>query len=107
PGKHGDVMRRECGFFASIALVGSFGLAATACSSSADDCQQNGECITTGSAATSSSSSSSSSGTGGGIPGCDALPSADASVIRDECGVFVSSSQGDDANPGTKDKPLK
>ncbi|MCC6557519.1 MAG: PGRS family protein [Polyangiaceae bacterium] len=45
-------------------------------------------------------------GGGGGTPaGC--VPSENASPVGNECGVFVSSSLGDDANDGTKEKPVR
>ena len=45
-------------------------------------------------------------GGGGGTPeGC--VPSEAADPVGDECGVFVSSSLGDDSNGGTKEKPFK
>lgn len=55
------------------------------------------------------SSSSSSGGTGGDDggppPGC--IPSENVDAVSDTCGVFVSSSQGDDGNAGSKATPLK
>ena len=45
-------------------------------------------------------------GTGGGIPaGC--IPSENVDAVADTCGVFVSSSLGDDGNVGSKSAPLK
>jgi hypothetical protein len=45
-------------------------------------------------------------GNGGGPPaGC--VPNENADPVSDTCGVFVSSSLGDDSNVGTKEKPLK
>src|SRR4051812_23885739 len=38
--------------------------------------------------------------------GCTASPHADATVVRDECGVFVSP-DGNDANAGTMLSPMK
>ncbi len=40
---------------------------------------------------------------------CDTTktPLEDTCVLRDDLGVFVSSKSGDDANPGTKTKPVK
>ncbi|WP_438038979.1 hypothetical protein [Sorangium sp. So ce128] len=45
---------------------------------------------------------------------CDAEPSEDACLeglaalrVQDGCGVFASTTQGDDNNPGTMDKPVK
>lgn len=59
-----------------------------------------------------SSTSSSSSGTGGGDggnPKCDGDPTMDPSIVTSECGVFVSSTTGDDnaLDAGSKDKPVK
>src|SRR5262249_46222020 len=50
-----------------------------------------------------------SSGTGGndGGPPPECVPSQNASAVDDTCGVFVSSSLGDDANAGSKAAPLK
>ena len=44
-------------------------------------------------------------GAGGTPVGC--VPSENAGPVGDECGVFVSSSMGDDINGGTKEKPFK
>jgi len=44
-------------------------------------------------------------GDGGTPPGC--VPNENVDVVADTCGVFVSSSLGDDANVGSKDKPVK
>lgn len=42
-------------------------------------------------------------------PPCDVTktPAEDACVLRDDLGIFVSSSKGNDANPGTKASPVK
>ncbi len=54
----------------------------------------------------SASTSSTTDGGGGGIPaGC--IPSENVGAIADTCGVFVSSSLGDDSYAGSQGKPLK
>jgi hypothetical protein len=46
-------------------------------------------------------------GQGGGVlPGCVPSELGVGEVLRDDCGVFVSSSMGDDGNPGTITSPL-
>jgi hypothetical protein len=65
---------------------------------SVDDCEVTHSCPPGG--------GGSDGGMGGGTPaGC--IPNATMGAIDNSCGVFVSSSLGDDANPGSKDKPLK
>jgi hypothetical protein len=44
-----------------------------------------------------------SGGTGGTDPGC--IPSQTPNPVRDDCGIFVSTSKGDDANDGSQAKP--
>ena len=79
------------------ALGAAFGAQAAGCFSTPPDCEL-GICEDT--------VPSGSGGSGGGTPpGC--VPSENAEPVGDECGVFVSSSQGDDANEGTKERPVK
>jgi hypothetical protein len=50
-------------------------------------------------------SSGGTGGTGGTDPGC--VPSGTTEIVDDSCGVFVSASNGNDANgEGTKEKPF-
>jgi hypothetical protein len=55
------------------------------------------------------SSSGGDGGPGGGDGGPPAgcVPNESVDPVSDACGVFVSSSLGDDGNAGTKEKPLK
>ncbi len=55
---------------------------------------------------TTTTTTTTTDGGGGGIPaGC--IPSENVGAIADTCGVFVSSSLGDDGNTGSQGKPLK
>src|SRR5262249_40104139 len=49
---------------------------------------------------------STSGATGGVDSGSPCVPSADGSIVLDDCGVFVRAG-GSDNNPGTKDAPVK
>ncbi|MDI3285361.1 hypothetical protein [Polyangium sp. 15x6] len=85
----------------SLAYLGILVCAAigqlAACASYSSDCSENGICLPNG-----------NKYLGGGevSPECKALPSEDSSVIKDECGIFVSSSAADGGD-GTKAKPFK
>jgi len=89
-----------------FALIVGFGLVgAGGCFvDTASDCLDNETCAEPGDT-TSGSSSTTSSGTAGGTPaGC--VPADEAAPVEDKCGVFVSSSLGDDATAdGSKAKP--
>lgn len=74
-------------------LLGSLQL--SACANSANDCTRIGTCVY-GTRAT---------GSGGADPTC--VPSTNASAVDSTCGIFASSSAGDDTNAGTKDAPVK
>jgi hypothetical protein len=83
----------------TLASLGILAMAAmgqiTGCSNDADDCALNGTC--------------NADGTPYGNkppPGCEKSPKDDPSVIKDECGIFVSASVAVTGN-GTKDKPFK
>jgi hypothetical protein len=65
-----------------------------------DDCEKLGSCPPTFYSASASGSGSD----GGPDPAC--VPSQNASGVSDNCGVFVSSSAGDDGNEGSKEKPV-
>jgi len=68
----------------------------TGCSDDSEDCEVLNTC------------NQGAGGQGGGIlPGC--LPSglAAGETPSNDCGVFVSSADGNDTNPGTKELPLK
>jgi len=73
-------------------------LSATGCYTLGGDCDLNYNC-TSGSGGTAGSG-----GSGGAPAGC--VPSNNSSAVEDDCGVFVSSSRGEDMNAGTKDKPF-
>lgn len=68
---------------------------------SAEDCERNPilDCFSSGAVSSSGGDDASPP------PVCD--PSADNPIIADECGVFVSSTLGDDAADGSKANPLK
>lgn len=75
----------------------SFG---TGCYSLSSDCDLNYNCADgSGGGATTTTT-----GTGGAPPTC--VPSNNSSPVSDDCGVFVSSSKGEDTNAGTKEKPF-
>ena len=97
---------------ASVGLVASIA-GSVACGPS-DDCNDLGTCGPYDGAGGSSSSGPGTGGTsgnggdggGGGTPvGC--VPSEAPDAVKDDCGVFVSSSQGDDMGAGSKAKPFK
>jgi hypothetical protein len=80
------------------------------CFHSADDCELNpklgcGSWASAGTSGSTSSSTSTSTGTGGTPINC--IPSESADPVGENCGVFVSSSLGNDKNAGTKEKPFK
>ncbi|MBI4699824.1 MAG: DUF1565 domain-containing protein [Deltaproteobacteria bacterium] len=84
------------------ALLVAAGLAAAGCSS---DCEDTGTCAP----GASTSSSSSGGGGGGGEGGAAAagcVPAEAEAPVGDDCGVFVSSSKGDDQAAGSKATPL-
>lgn len=74
-----------------------------------DDCHRYLTCpdpvITAGAGGTGGSGSSGGSGGTGGGYTCPADPSD--GEVREECGVWISASRGDDTNPGTQAAPLK
>ena len=92
-------------------LVGTVLRTASGCVDWANDCRLNGECCPNGGASciSTTTTTTTTTGTGGDDggppPGC--IPSENVGAIADTCGVFVSSSLGDDGNTGTQDKPLK
>ncbi len=88
-----------------LGLLSMGGLVAACVFTSPDDCEHKLVNCPVSATGTSSSSSGTGGGDGGVPPGC--IPSTDNPTVDDTCGVFVSSATGDDANPGTKDKPLK
>jgi hypothetical protein len=76
----------------------------TGCSNLSGDCHELQTCCPDGTMACLTGSSSSSSG-GGTPPGC--VPSESDKPVDDTCGIFVSSSKGQEGNAGTKSAPLK
>jgi hypothetical protein len=82
---------------------------ASGCVDWANDCRLNNECCPDGTMSCFAGLDGGPDGTGGmggGTPaGC--IPSENVDPVGDACGVFVSSSLGDDGNTGTKEKPLK
>jgi hypothetical protein len=81
----------------------------TACGSAENDCHRTGVPCSTGSGGAGTSSGtqggSGNGGDGGGVPGCD--PTAGSKAVASSCGVFVSSSKGEDTNPGSQTAPVK
>src|SRR5690349_3948435 len=93
-------MRRVCWSLASIGLIAVIsGTFALACSSTQDDCEKTNSCA----GGTTSVSSSSS---GGKPDECEPGPGR-TDPIAAECGVFVSSSTGNDGNDGTPESPVQ
>ncbi|MEZ4306588.1 MAG: hypothetical protein R3F14_00860 [Polyangiaceae bacterium] len=83
-------------------LVGAALLAAllsTGCYSLSGDCELNYNCGEGGTGGAGGTTT-----TGGAPPSC--VPSNNSTPVADSCGVFVSSSKGEDTNAGTKDKPF-
>src|SRR5262249_3863418 len=83
-------------------------------SSSATGSASSGTSSSSSAQASSSSASSSASGSGGAggsapmLAACDAgSQSQEPTVVRDECGVFVTGIGGSDSNKGTMKKPFK
>ena len=72
------------------------------CYSLGSDCKFNYDCGAGGDGG--SGGSTGGGGTGGAPPGC--IPSNNSTPVDDSCGVFVSSTRGDDTNAGTKEKPV-
>lgn len=72
------------------------------CTNMADDCEKLRTCTSE------SAAGDSGDGNGGDPPTeCDLSPYDDPSVVRDECGFFVSERLGDDGNSGTMAAPVK
>lgn len=89
------------GVIAVLTISGAYG---TGCFfGSADDCALGLQC---GSPTGSGTSTTSSSGGGGSVVSDECVPSINTGVVPNDCGVFVALN-GDDANPGTKEKPKK
>jgi hypothetical protein len=60
-----------------------------------------------GGGTTSTSTSSSTTGTGGMPPGCAGDPTTDATLVRDECGVFAQADAAGATEDGTQAHPYK
>lgn len=82
------------------ALLGTL-LFGSGCYSLSGDCELNFNCDGSGGGGTGGDGGG---GGGGAPPGC--VPSNNSSPVDDSCGVFVSSSKGEDSNVGTKEKPF-
>lgn len=80
------------GAFGALAFVG--GVVFLGCSNEAEKCERLGTC----------SPPSSGSG-GGGTSTC--VPSKNALPVSDSCGIFVSTSLGDDGGDGSKSDPVR
>ena len=94
---------------AVIGAVVVAGLAVGGCGKRADDCYLNGLCEYGGGAGGSGgalSSATSSTGTGGTPPSCEGDPTTDATLVREECGVFLSASAAA-GGKGTKTNPYQ
>jgi hypothetical protein len=85
-------------------------LPAMAACGGSEDCAEENRCPTAGSGGSGASGSGGEGGqggTGGSLPeGCQASPLADGSVIKDDCGVFVSATAAAGGD-GTMDKPFR
>lgn len=68
------------------------------CSAAADDCSRNNICTEDGKPFGS---------VVGPPPGCEASPSKDATVLRDECGIFVSKTVTGSGTAGSSANPFK
>ncbi|MGK3991687.1 hypothetical protein [Sorangium sp. So ce1024] len=86
---------------ASAAFTALVGGTSAACFDSASDCVLTYMCLPPG-----VSSGSAGGGGGGGAPD-ECTPSERDEPVEDGCGVFVSSSLGDDGGEGVKDAPAK
>ena len=103
--------RMRASWFAGIFAVG-LGVVGTMTASGCifvyyeDDCERARDCPTGATGTGGAMSSSSSSGTGGMAPGCEGDPTVDATLVREECGVFVSASAMK-GGKGTKASPYQ
>src|SRR5262245_19171435 len=106
---------RSMNWLRATTVLGVFGSALTgvACGPR-EDCNDLGTCGPYDGAGASSSSgpgTGGQSGTGGegggGGPPAGCIPSEASGPVEDTCGVFVSSSMGDDGNAGSKAKLFK
>ena len=99
---------RTLQWLALVAICGgaSMPFVATGCAffDAASDCDRAATCPP-GTSTTTTTSDGGGGGDGGTPPGC--IPSENVGAIADTCGVFVSSSLGDDTYVGSRGKPLK
>lgn len=82
------------------AVLGAM-VAASGCYSLGSDCTFNYDCQGGGGGG---GGTTGGGGSGGAPPGC--IPSNNSTPVANDCGVFVSSTRGDDGNAGTKEKPV-
>src|SRR5688500_16475544 len=92
-------------------LVALWLLGGVGCKDYAADCELNGECLPGPGAGGSSSGTGGSGGDGGqggsaGSTPTECVPSEASDAVGSDCGIFVSSSPGDDDNLGGLDKPV-
>jgi hypothetical protein len=90
-------MLQVLGLGGTLGLSGLFLLAA--CANSANDCLRTGLCLM--------GELNSGPGGGGGTSDPTCIPSENLSPVGESCGVFVSSSMGDDNGEGTPGVPVK
>jgi len=108
-------MRRWSLVFSGILVVSALRGASGCFVDFANDCQRNNECCRDGTMnCHTADAGTGGNGTGGGDAGtggstpAGCIPSENLAAVADTCGVFVSSTLGDDMNAGTaKDKPVK
>jgi hypothetical protein len=82
------------------------GAAASGCTDLASDCYERRDCCPDGTLSCFSGPHDGGPDADGSVPpGC--VPNESTTAVADICGVFVSSSLGDDSSAGTKEKPLK
>ena len=81
----------------------AFAASSTGCYALGGDCKLNYNCESTGGAGGGGGSGATGGG-GGAPPSC--VPANNSTPVGNECGVFVSSTKGEDSNPGTKEKPF-
>ncbi len=82
---------------AAAALIGAVGAGGASASGCQSSCERSQTCAPDGAG---------SAGGGGSAP-VSCVPSEVDRIDGDSCGVFVSSSLGDDANPGTQQAPVR
>lgn len=96
---------------AALHLTGCFFVTPINCDNALVDCPASGPTSSSGGSTSSGGGAggaggSTSSSSSGGTP-VECVPSTAGKPVEDTCGIFVSSSLGQDGNEGTKSAPLK